>query len=635
MHAGLEPRAETSRGSSRSARPASPAPPARWERAVLPLAWLLSAAWLLVWLPRGWVPHDEGTLAHAAERVLAGELPHRNFLDVYTGGLSYLNALAFRLFGTDLLAPRWMLLAFALAWIPAVFWIARRFAGPAAAGGITLLAVAWSLPNYFAALPSWYTLFFATWGLAALLRWLHTGRARWLFAAGLCGGASVLFKITGLYFVAGALLAVAFAEGERPRAEEEGRTAGGWIYRAFVTAAVLAFLLVLARLLGADEGGRKLYHLALAPAAAALALLGSEWRRPLAPGGPRFAFLLRSGTPLLAGVAVPLALFAGAFAAAGALDDLLRGVFVLPAARLSHAATVPPLAWPSLRAVALPAALALFVPRGAKYPPRIVVFAALCCAAALAAVPSEPETYRAVFRSLRAALPFAVAAGALLLALRGRTTEGGPPRAAVYAVLAVAGTCALVQYPFSAPVYFTYVAPLGILAIAAVVALRGGVPRPVGAIGIAFYLLFAVLWVNPGFIFQMGMRFAADRQTARLELPRGGIRVTAADAADYRALAQALARRARGGYVYAGPDAPEVYFLAGLRNPTPDLFEFFDSEAGRPERLIPLLEARGVRAVALNRTPDFSGPLPPALLAELRARYPHTESIGDFEVRWR
>ena len=85
------------------------------------------------------------------------------------------------------------------------------------AGAVTLLAVAWSIPNYSAAMPSWYNLFFATFGLAALLRYIETQKRRWLLAAGLCGGISCLFKISGLYFVAGALLFLLFREAVAPK----------------------------------------------------------------------------------------------------------------------------------------------------------------------------------------------------------------------------------------------------------------------------------------------------------------------------------------------------------------------------------------------------------------------------------
>src|SRR6185436_3514147 len=132
-------------------------------------------------MDRGWVPHDEGLIGQTAERVLAGELPHRDFDDVYTGGLAYVNAGAMRVLGVNLRSPRIVLVALFLLCVPALFYAATRFASPLAAGITTLVAVAWSLPNYTASLPSWYNLIFAVLGAAALLRFVDVRSGRWLF----------------------------------------------------------------------------------------------------------------------------------------------------------------------------------------------------------------------------------------------------------------------------------------------------------------------------------------------------------------------------------------------------------------------------------------------------------------------
>jgi hypothetical protein len=64
----------------------------RWNVLIFLLIWLVSGVYLGLNLRRGWVPHDEGILAQAAERVLHGEMPHRDFNDRYTGGMTYVNA---------------------------------------------------------------------------------------------------------------------------------------------------------------------------------------------------------------------------------------------------------------------------------------------------------------------------------------------------------------------------------------------------------------------------------------------------------------------------------------------------------------------------------------------------------------
>ena len=56
---------------------------------------------------------------------------------------------------------------------------------------------------------------------------------------------------------------------------------------------------------------------------------------------------------------------------------------------------------------------------------------------------------------------------------------------------------------------------------------------------------------------------------------------------------------------------------------------------GRTARILDALEENQVQVVALNRTPYFSGAVPPDLAAALAERYPRTVEIGRFEVRWR
>lgn len=63
-------------------------------------------------LKRGWDTWDEGTLAESGERVLRGNLLTADYHEGYTRGLDYLNAAAFRLFGTNLASMRYGVLRF-------------------------------------------------------------------------------------------------------------------------------------------------------------------------------------------------------------------------------------------------------------------------------------------------------------------------------------------------------------------------------------------------------------------------------------------------------------------------------------------------------------------------------------------
>ena len=114
--------------------PATPAASSRL-RQWLPLlvVWVIAAAYVGARLNRGWIPMDEGALGHAAERVMQGELPHRDFDDVYTGGLATFDAVVFKVMGTQLSYLRLAMFAVFLLWVPTVYYIASRLARPVAA----------------------------------------------------------------------------------------------------------------------------------------------------------------------------------------------------------------------------------------------------------------------------------------------------------------------------------------------------------------------------------------------------------------------------------------------------------------------------------------------------------------------
>ena len=57
-------------------------------------------------------PARRRTVALGAERFLSGEMPHRDYDEAYSGGLTLLHAIAFRIFGTNLVSLRLVLFLF-------------------------------------------------------------------------------------------------------------------------------------------------------------------------------------------------------------------------------------------------------------------------------------------------------------------------------------------------------------------------------------------------------------------------------------------------------------------------------------------------------------------------------------------
>jgi hypothetical protein len=103
----------------------------------------------------------------------------------------------------------------------------------------------------------------------------------------------------------------------------------------------------------------------------------------------------------------------------------------------------------------------------------------------------------------------------------------------------------------------------------------------------------------------------------------------------YEQLIPLVQSHVEGKFIYAAPDCPEVYFLAGLQSPTRYYFDFADDPVGHTERILHALESLKVNVVVIRKIPQFSGPLSADLLRALERRYPRSEDVGFFQVRWR
>lgn len=586
---------------------------------------------MLLQLDQGWFPHDEGALGQSAERVLAGEVPHRDFDELYTGALSYLNALAFQLGGIRPVTLRVPLLLATLGWLVAVYRLALRFVPVTGAVLVTAAALAWSVPNYPAAMPSWYNLFCATWGLLALARWYEDGRRRWLFLAGLAGGISFLFKLPGLFYLAGVGLALVWATAP-PLADRKPR--GLALVQVGLAAVLVAAVAMLWRVAGAG-GAREVVRFVMPVAVVSLAIAVREWRGGGMGAGERGRALARLAWPVALGALLPVAGFGLAFAAAGGLDELLRGVFITPFRRVTVATTRPA----PLQALlgALPVLWLLWPRRDIRLARWSVRLAPVVLLLGLVLYLSGQrfQFYRVGWWAGWSLLILVAVAGAWLVAARDRLDPRRPGDGLLVALVTVAAGAALVEFPFAAPIYTLYALPVSLLAVAAIVRRVGLTPVPLQVIAIGFFLAFGLVRLLPGTVEGLGVAFAPSRETARLPGPRGGLRVPVEEAEVYGALIPLVAQVAAGGTVWAGPDAPEVYFLGGFRNQTRTLVDAFDTEPEPPGGLPARLRRLGITVVVIKDRSDFSPPLADPVRDALAQGWPQARELDGFTVRWR
>lgn len=601
----------------------------------LAAAWAISVAYLTTNLYTGWVPHDDGSLAQMAERVLDGQLPHRDFDDIYTGGLNYLHGLAFELFGHELSSMRLVLFAFFVAWVPALYAIARRFTAPLGAAVLVLVSVVWSVPNYTASMPSWYNLFLATFALLALIRYLEARQAAYLVVAGLACGLSVVVKVTGVYALVAILLALLLVEQEETPSTESGPRVGA--YGAALLSGLAIVVVALVGTIARRFGQGEVLDFILPGTALCAFLAWNEVTRQRGRSGPRFARAGRLLVPVLAGASIPIALYVLPYAVTGSVGDLVRGVLLEPAARLQFASMAAPLPQtikdaliPTLPAIAV---AMLTWRRGAA-----IVAIGLTLALLPWLVAVDPEVTRQhVVAAVRWAARLFFPAAALVLAARWRAGTQPPElRLGVFALLAMAAWTALIQFPFSAPIYFLYTVPFFFLALVAFERWRVSVwrepLRPVVSLLVAAFLVaFGLSNLNRYSFSDPWSSVLARSKVARA----GEIEMSVEDRGVYpRVVALVNRHSAPGDLIYAGPDSPEVYFFSNRQNRTRILFEFLADDTERESALAALFRDPRLTVAVVNTQPGFSPPLNDRLRRLLEQRLPSSAPASRFEVRW-
>src|SRR5260370_13213915 len=107
---------------------------------------------------------------------------------------------------------------------------------------------------------------------------------------------------------------------------------------------------------------------------------------------------------------------------------------------------------------------------------------------------------------MRGLPPVLVVCGVALLARpRAANIESPLPAARMSLLLCVIALCTLVQFPFFAPIYFCYVAPLVALTALAVCSYARPAWGAVPGLLVAFFAAFAVLRVYPRPLHSMGL----------------------------------------------------------------------------------------------------------------------------------
>ena len=143
-----------------------------------------------------------------------------------------------------------------------------------------------------------------------------------------------------------------------------------------------------------------------------------------------------------------------------------------------------------------------------------------------------------------------------------------------------------------------------IAALLAVVSITPPRARGVQAAVLAFYLVFAVLRLNPGYIWDLGREFRPYVADARLDFGRAGLVVPRGGPGSHRRGVVPGGRDVAGAVHVCGPRRAGNLFHGGAEEP--------DARHSRVQQRVPdtglplpvLLEDNGVTSIVINQQPS-------------------------------
>lgn len=587
----------------------------------------VALVYLALFVGVDWIPWDDGMLAQMAVRVLQGEVPHSDFVDPYTGLLTFYHALVFKLLGCDLVNLRWALYAATVPFAYFLYMLFRLFLSGHASAWSTAGVLAGALPIYFAALPSWYLLFLSTIGFYCLIRWSDTGRPYLLVATGIFMGIAAAIKITAIFLIYAAGLSTLYALHSRTAPDAESPPSRRrncslkLLLLAFLAAGSLGPIVLI---LPAVTMSR--VYLFVVPTTAVSIAAFLCWRRT---GGPDLRLAMRCIIPFAAGIAlvwIPLLFY---FKFYGSLDSWLIGTFVAPRSRLELVALEPP----DLTVAILLACSGVYIAR--RYHVHVVCAVLVLFVGGLtlaSLINPNPVWMSIVWPCLLGLIPIAIIMSANLV-----IGEKLPPhrRATVFAVTCWAAFWNLNQFPYTGAGYLLYSITPVLVCIASVV--KGtALERPAISRFIwGFVVVASVLLQLQKLVPYLPLGNPGAQLLVPLGMKGASLLVSKEDVAKYHWINEVVSRRSSAGPILAFPDIPEVYYLTGRINPTPFLYEFLGRPGGGAPDIERYLLDEDIRLV-VTRSEVSNGPeASPSIVGILKERFPERESRHGIDIWWR
>ena len=191
-----------------------------------------------------WLGPDDGQLAHVAERILGGEVLHRDIQDVRPGYVNFINAAALYVFGPNLLSLRYPLALIVFAQSILLFFLFRSY-GALTAGVLSLSSIALGVLHYINPNHHWYALFFTILLICHLIWTPKTSRWYVPLAGLLIITIGFIRHLTGAFVGMGTLSYLLFEESRNLKSSYPWREQ--WMSRLLCSSMLILLALYLLR----------------------------------------------------------------------------------------------------------------------------------------------------------------------------------------------------------------------------------------------------------------------------------------------------------------------------------------------------------------------------------------------------
>lgn len=313
----------------------------RHDAAISAALFAVAMAYFALSLPHSFELQDEGYFHTLSSLVAKGDVPHRDFTDLYGPGVYWLNGALHRAFEGQILPVRVGIALFKAAAVVLTFLLVRGLVSlPFAVLG-ALLAIpfwgrpVWSLNTPYAAL---YTVPLCMASCWVLIRALERDDRRGFLASGVIAGCAILFKHSlALLCIGGMGVAIWSVSLLEARLREGPRATLGWGMAPLGAAAVAILTPFLSMLTLRD------YLLHFAPFHLLLGVVAVAVVRDRPDADP-WPILRQRVAPFAVGSALVPTLVLLGYSISGGLEILVHDLFVLPARMQNYyyAAHTPP-----------------------------------------------------------------------------------------------------------------------------------------------------------------------------------------------------------------------------------------------------------------------------------------------------